>query len=336
MILIRKYLTKAFLIFFFFIALVVISKKFIKNELQISGFTMGTTYIIKIISSKSTKEIKNIKKDIENILKNINQQMSTYIQSSELSNLNQESLKKEILISKELNHVLSIADKINSQTNGYFDVTIGKLVNLWGFGPNGEILIKPSQEDIDKASQHIGHDKFTLQNQYLIKKEDIYIDLSAIAKGFAVDEIANYLVESNFDNFLVEIGGEIKAKGKNKSNKNWKIAIESPNLQTIAKIITLENQAIATSGDYRNFFIDKNTKQKYSHTIDPILKKPKLDKLASVSVIHFDAIYADAYATALMAMGEDKAKKIAKKLNLKAILLVRNEKTFVQELINFE
>ena len=297
----------------------------------INGLTMGTTYSIKIKTADAVVNQEKIRADIEKILLEINRKMSTYIVDSELSVINFSNSLDSNLISDDLFKVISHANTISKTTNGAFDITVGPLVNLWGFGPNKSENKIPSNEEIELIKKNIGYKKIYLNKETTsIKKlhPDLYVDLSGIAKGFAVDKIALYLNSYNLENYLVEIGGELIAKGTNEDNEVWQIGIENPN-NNLAKIIGLKDIAMATSGDYRNYF-EKNG-VRYSHTINPNTGKPIKHKLASVTVLDKTAMNADALATAFMVLGPAKTIELANELKIGVYLIIKNDENFYEE-----
>ena len=297
----------------------------------INGLTMGTTYSIKIKTADAVVNQEKIRADIEKILLEINQKMSTYIVDSELSVINFSNSLDSNLISDDLFKVISHANTISKTTNGAFDITVGPLVNLWGFGPNKSENKIPSNEEIELIKKNIGYMKIYLNKETTsIKKlhPDLYVDLSGIAKGFAVDKIALYLNSYNLENYLVEIGGELIAKGTNEDNEVWQIGIENPN-NNLVKIIGLKDIAMATSGDYRNYF-EKNG-VRYSHTINPNTGKPIKHKLASVTVLDKTAMNADALATAFMVLGPAKTIELANELKIGVYLIIKNDENFYEE-----
>jgi len=299
--------------------------------LLINGLTMGTTYSIKIKTADAVVNQEKIRADIEKILLEINQKMSTYIVDSELSVINFSNSLDSNLISDDLFKVISHANTISKTTNGAFDITVGPLVNLWGFGPNKSENKIPSNEEIELIKKNIGYKKIYLNKETTsIKKlhPDLYVDLSGIAKGFAVDKIALYLNSYNLENYLVEIGGELIAKGTNEDNEVWQIGIENPN-NNLVKIIGLKDIAMATSGDYRNYF-EKNG-VRYSHTINPNTGKPIKHKLASVTVLDKTAMNADALATAFMVLGPAKTIELANELKIGVYLIIKNDENFYEE-----
>ncbi len=283
----------------------------------ISGKTMGTTYMVKAVNSTVSKTT------IDNRLWQINNTFSTWDSASELSKLNNAPVNKWIDISNDLYLVLAQAKKINQQTQGFFDPGIGKLIDLWGFGAVSS-SIKPTRKAVEESKIEASIDNLVLDNNKVKKLKDISINLSAIAKGYGVDEIARLLANNGVDSFMIEIGGEVFARGSNLGS-NWVVGIEMPNNQTPIAI-KLKNDAVASSGDYRNYFIWEG--KKYMHIINPNTGLPAETDLSSVSVINSKTMLADAYATAMMAMGSEKAQRLANKLNLKTIMILNKEHSY--------
>jgi thiamine biosynthesis lipoprotein len=271
----------------------------------IRGMTMGTNYSISLVS-ESQNTMEELQTEIDALLVTINNQMSTYLDNSELSRINQNKSDDWIDISPELYEVISTALEIGRLTGGEFDITVGNMVNLWGFGPDNLPVNIPDDESIKNALNASGYHGIEMRSPaYAIKKQnpDIYLDLSGIAKGYAVDRVSDYLEGLNFQSYLVDIGGEIRAKGQKQDGEHWRIGIEKPLVdgREVQRVIPLSDMAMATSGDYRNFFIHDGIR--YSHTIDPRTGRPILHNLLSVTVLDDSAMVADAMATALMVMG---------------------------------
>ena len=301
--------------------------------IAIDGTTMGTSYHIKMVPSAKAK---TTKKELETLIKErlseIDHRMSTYKGSSDVAKFNQNNGTGWLPISAETMHVVKNAQAISKLTNGSFDITVGKLVNLWGFGPTINLTAIPAADKISALLAQSGYQELQLQeNPPALHKnnEMLYIDLSAIAKGYAVDAVAQLLQDLNITNYLVEIGGEIVAHGK-KGSKPWVIGIEAPDTQqrTVRKRIHLADAAMATSGDYRNYFEQDGVR--YSHTIDPETGYPIKHKLASVTVIDHSCMRADALATAIMVMGADKGLTFAEANNLAIFMLVKDKDNFVE------
>jgi FAD:protein FMN transferase len=301
--------------------------------LTLGGLTMGTTYSIKINEPDIQLSIEKINTDVNSILLDINNKMSTYIDDSELSIINQTSGNEWIPVSADLHQVISHAVEISNLTIGSFDITVGPLVNLWGFGPSVQGKKIPNAADISEALSRTGVEHINLRSSPLTLQKtitDIYIDLSGIAKGYAVDKIAEYLEQQNINNYMVEIGGEIRASGVNEIDFAWRIGIEKPvsEQRAVQRVIKLDNIAMATSGDYRNYFEEDG--KRYSHTIDPRTGRPITHTLASVTVLHSSASWADALATAFLVMGKEAAYKIARQEDLPVLFLVRTEAGFTE------
>ena len=302
--------------------------------LALNGLTMGTTYSVKINADNAFVEKNKISDGIDEILSEINQSMSTYIKESELSNINFSTVSDWQSISDDLFEVIDHAINVSLKTNGAFDITIAPLVNLWGFGPDKLQNKIPTDEIIELTKKNTGYKKISIDKSLKkISKLDpnLHIDLSGIAKGFAVDKIARYLDKRGFKNYLVEIGGELIGKGLNKDNEIWQIGIENPNnnSDTIKRIIQLKDMAMATSGNYMNYFEKDGVR--YSHTINPVTGKPIKHKLASVTVLDNSAMNADALATAFMVLGPEKALSLANNLKIAVYLIIKDGKSFEEK-----
>ena len=302
--------------------------------LALNGLTMGTTYSVKINADNAFVEKNQISDDIDEILSEINQSMSTYIKESELSNINFSTISDWQSLSDDLFEVIDHAINVSLKTNGAFDITIAPLVNLWGFGPDKLQNKIPTDEIIELTKQNTGYKKISIDKSLKkISKLDpnLHIDLSGIAKGFAVDKIARYLDKRGFKNYLVEIGGELIGKGLNKDNQIWQIGIENPgnNIDTIKRIVQLKDMAMATSGNYMNYFEKDGVR--YSHTINPVTGKPIKHKLASVTVLDNSAMNADALATAFMVLGPEKALSLANNLKIAVYLIIKDGKSFEEK-----
>ncbi len=296
--------------------------------LQLSGSTMGTFYNIKIVDFPAAMTRDSVEASVAAILEQVNSRMSTYRSDSELSRLNQNGSGGWIDVSTELLDVIEAARQVSVMSGGAFDVTVGPLVNLWGFGAEGERRVAPSPTAIVETLSRVGYEKMSIRRSPPgIRKanRDIYIDLSAIAKGYAVDRIADHLESRGARNYLVEIGGDLKVKGRNPKGGPWIVAIEKPAAsgRSIQRLIQVTDQAIATSGDYRNFF--ENNGQRFSHTIDPTSGMPVSHRLASVTVLNQAAMRADALATALMVLGPKHGYELAHRLEMKAYFIAETE-----------
>jgi len=281
-----------------------------KRELQLSGKTMGTTYHIKVVAGLFTSGAE-IQRQIDIRLAAINKSMSTYDPTSEISRFNAiESTAESFSPSDDFLNVLQVAATLHRLTDGAWDGTLDPLVNLWGFGRNGTVNHIPKDSEILQALFHVGFDRIRLDASGTIGKTDpaVTLDLASIAKGYGVDEIARLLGDKGFSHFLVEIGGEVYARGLRKDGKPWQVGINRPDreaaLNDVYKAVPLTDRAMATSGDYRIFYqIDG---QSYSHILDPRTGRPMTNGVVSATVVAANCTVADGLATALMVMGPEK------------------------------
>ena len=299
-----------------------------------SGFTMGTTYSIKLASVlKNEVDPAQIKTGIDKVLEEVNRQMSTYIENSEISRFNRAVAGEWFSVSPETALVASKAVEVSDKSGGAFDVTVGPLVELWGFGRKKHDLI-PEENDILEIKKIVGNGNLEFRSDPPALKKNIpqlYCDLSAIAKGHGVDRVAEYLDSLGAANYMVEIGGEIRTKGKNAKGQWWKIGISSPSpTGGLQKVIQLKNTGMATSGDYRNYFEKDGVR--YSHMIDPRTGRPITHTLASVTILHPSCMEADAFATAISVLGPEEGYKLAIKENLPAFFISRKGEAFVEKM----
>lgn len=301
------------------------------QQITFEGKTMGTTYHIKYIDNgtKTLPKPELIKAQLDHLLDVVNQEMSTYKKDSQISQFNQmKEVDTPFVISADFAKVVAEAVRLNQVTEGALDVTVGPLVNLWGFGPDKRLNKVPTQAQIDERSQSVGIEKFVLdtaQNTLTKKVPNLYLDLSSIAKGFGVDKLAEHLESLGIEHYLVEIGGEIRGKGQNLLGKAWNIAIEKPEFaQGSSSQITLplNNLAMATSGNYRNYFEDEQGKR-LSHIIDGKTHRPIEHNLASITVLHPSTMTADGLSTGLFVLGAEKALAVAEREQLAVFLILK-------------
>jgi thiamine biosynthesis lipoprotein len=281
---------------------------------RIEGYALGTTYSISFNAENLEETF--VEHKVDSLFTVLNQSLSTYIPTSDISKINRgDSL---LVVDDHFVTVYKQATEIWNTTEGFFDPTVGALVNAYGFGP-GKKLNTLSTQQLDSILQFTGWDKTKLNTNNTILKTHpkLYFDFNALAEGYAVDVLANYLRHLKVTSFLVEIGGEIVAQGKSlKSNSFWKVAIDDPQQgedRTFIQIITLENEALATSGNYRKFSINETTGEQWVHSINPKTGKAVPSNVLSVSVLAENCMKADAYATALMVMPLQQAKVLIEK-----------------------
>lgn len=297
-----------------------------------TGAIMGTSYSVQIAEALVTPEQLGVEAQLASILAEVDQAMSTYKPESELSQFNRSAVAEPVTISAELLEVLQTSLDVHRHSNGAFDVSVGPLVDLWGFGASFEQDVQsvPSDEAIAQALAGIGLDALSLDRseRTATRQKDIQIDLSAVAKGYAVDRLVRHLTKLGLKNYLVEVGGELRAAGVNKHGRLWTIGIETPSLQRAVpyQAVSLKQKAIATSGDYRNYF--EHEGRRYSHTLDPRNGRPVKHHLASVTVVHDTAAQADAWATALNVLGPEDGLQLANQLELAAYFILRSDEAF--------
>ncbi|MFW6092764.1 MAG: FAD:protein FMN transferase [Pseudomonadota bacterium] len=288
------------------------------------GSTMGTYYQV---TARCPDDVSSL---IENELAAVNDEMSTYLPESTLSRFNAAPAGAWFPVNREVARVARAALELSRASDGAFDVTVGPLVNLWGFGPERQEQA-PSREAVAAVLDRIGYRalEVSLSPPRLRKHGALYVDLSAIAKGHGVDRVAARLQDAGCDALLVDVGGDMKASGRNPSNEPWRIGVEVPDPASrgaVQQVVRLEERAAATSGDYRNF--RERDGRRYSHTIDPRTGYPVEHGLASVTVLHESAMWADGYATALSVLGAEEGLAFARRHDLAAMFVVRGENGF--------
>ena len=298
----------------------------------IEGQALGTYYRVKYLDIGYPR--KNLQKGIDSIFNLINNSMSTYIPNSDISKIN--SGDSTIVVDEHFEKVFQKANLMWYKSQGYFDPTIGAWVNAYGFGPKKE-LKKIGSKERDSLMKITGWARIRLTNEKKIIKDDknIFIDFNALAKGYTVDQINLYLEKVGSKNHLIDIGGELVSRGKNFiTNNYWSVGIENPDESNITRkiydTIELNNQALATSGNYRKYRIDKETKQKYVHSINPLNGRPAKSNILSVSVKALDCMTADAFATALMVMPLKMGKKMVNETSdVEALWILSKSQKFV-------
>lgn len=310
------------------------------QQIKLEGKTMGTTYHVTYIDDGKTKNLPEptvVKQQLDALLKEVNNQMSTYQKDSQISVFNRfHSVDMPFVVAADFAKVVKEAIRLNKVTDGALDITVGPLVNLWGFGPDKRLNKAPTEEQIAERAKSVGIEKISVvetqtNKTALVKKEpNLYLDLSSIAKGFGVDKLAEHLHALGLGNYLVEIGGELRGQGRNLLGKPWQIAIEKPTFEqgvAVETVVPLENKAFATSGNYRNYFEDEQG-NRLSHIIDPKQRSPIQHNLASITVIADTAMMADGLSTGLFVLGPEKALEIAEREKLATFLILKNGQTY--------
>ncbi len=314
------------------------------KQIAFEGKTMGTTYHIKYIDDGSVKNLpkaEEVQAQLDQLLKTVNDEMSTYQKDSQITQFNQSrEVNVPFSVSTDFAKVVEEAIRLNKVTEGALDVTVGPLVNLWGFGPDKRLNKVPSAEQIAERAARVGIEKISVafgdndrkNGKGLLTKKvpELYLDLSAIAKGFGVDKLAEHLEKLGLANYLVEIGGELRGKGNNLQGQAWKIAIEQPTFaqgQAAQITVPLHNLGMATSGNYRNYFEDEQG-NRLSHIIDPKALAPVRHNLASITVLAPTTMTADGLSTGLFVLGAEKALEVAEREKLPVFLIIKNGETF--------
>ena len=314
-----------------------------------NGKIMGTTYSVSYASTLFDHPLDKVSKTVHNALADVDQRMSTYKLDSELMQVNQAPVGKAVKVSKDIIDLVIEARKISELSDGAYDITVGPLVNLWGFGPaywheqnqkglhnddekpvNAPEFVQwmidkypgavPSPEAIAKARARVGYQflKVDPSNATLTRTKDLFIDLSSIAKGYGVDQAAAALRSMGIDNYMVEVGGEVLVKGKKHDGEPWRVAVIGPEMgqHGVSAIVYPGNKALATSGDYLNFFEVEG--KRYSHTINPKTGWPEAKRVAEVAVVADTVAQADALATMFMVLGDKEGLVLANKEGIAA------------------
>jgi len=329
MILAKKYSLPLWL-FLFYLFTIVSTSCAEKEFHEFSGETMGTNYTIKYSATFSNQS--NNKNKVNQVLDNINNQMSTYISDSEISRFNTFNDTTWFAISDEFSYVVTSSFKYYKISNGLYDITVMPLVNLWGFGP--EIFLDiPSKTQIDSVLQFVSQDLIEIDGNKIRKKDPrVQIDLSSIAKGYAVDQIIEIL---DYKNIMVEIGGEVRTVS---DGKLWKIGVSTPSISNfnndVEYIVPITNHSLATSGNYRNFYIDDN-KNFYHHEINPLSGYPIQSNLGSISILTTTScMEADGLSTALYMMDAKEVKDFLDKSNFEGLMIVQNEDGSFEKIVS--
>jgi thiamine biosynthesis lipoprotein len=306
------------------------NKEIIKNG-SIGG-VFGTSYSIIYLADKTL----DYQQEIDSVFQVVNASLSTYMPDSDISKINMGD--SNVRVDHMFKDVFELSKKIHSVTKGYFDPTVGALVNAWGFGAEQHIQMDSTK--VDSLLQFVGFDKVQISEEHKVIKEysNIYFDFNAIAKGYAIDRVAVLLDEKGIQNYLIEIGGEVVGKGINTiKSRPWGVGIDNPENEynRQSKIaIRLNNRALASSGNYRKFRIDEVTGQKYVHTIDPITGFTKNSNTLGVTILADDCATADGYATACMAMDLEQAKQLVlSDDSLDAYIIYADDKGIIQEFL---
>ena len=301
---------------------------------EFRGFTMGGTFSVKIVTAKNeleTPALHDVDRALRSSLDRIEGLMSTWDPDSELSRFNRSTSLEPFVVSPETFEVFKWSLEVGSVTGGALDVTVAPLVDAWGFGPSGPRKTLPTNEEIDRLREAVGPGRIVLNPKAVTVRKtraDVQCDLSSIVPGYAADRLSRDLTDRGFTDFLVDVGGEVLARGRNEAGAPWQVAIERPQLHgdAIQRLVPISDLAITTAGDYRKYReIDG---QRVTHILDPRTGRPLTHRLASVTVIDPLAVRADAFDTALMVLGTEEGMALATKLNLAALFIERASNGF--------
>ncbi len=300
-------------------------------EYRFEGNTMGTYYLVHAFCDYSQP---GLQARVDALLEDVNDQMSTYREQSVLSRLNRAPIGTWFDITPELAEVLQVSQTLAEQSDGAFDITVGPVVNLWGFGPDGQRDAPPSDSEIERALERVGYQSLEVRAAppAARRHQDIYVDLSGIAKGYGVDAVFELLAASSCEAALVDIGGDLRVGAERPDGRGWRIGIEVPEPDTrdaAHRVIELTDKALVTSGDYRNFL--EHDGQRLSHTMDPRTGRPVTHQVASITTIHRSATWADGYATLFGVLAPDDALALADEQSVPVFMLVQDDDNGIVE-----
>lgn len=290
---------------------------------------MGSTYSVKYVRSEGVAPHGEIKAATEQILAEIDQQMSTYRADSLIEQFNRAAPGTCQAMPEGVLTLIAAGNRLHDESGGAFDLTLEPLLDLWGFGPKGQGEAVPSQQKLDEVRQRVGQRHLRIEGNLLCKDVDVEVDFNSIAAGYAVDRITARLAELGVSSYLVEATGELKAAGRKPDGAHWRIGLEAPrdDQRVAQRILSLDGYGISTSGDYRNYFEENG--QRYSHTLDPLTGKPVSHKLAAVTVADPSTLRADGLSTLLMVLGPQAGKAFAERNAIAAFFVIREGDGFV-------
>ena len=296
---------------------------------QFGGPTMGSTYSIQYVRSSTAPAPKELQRQVESILGDVDRLMSTYRSDSNIERFNHLPADSCQPMPAPVLQLVRTGEQLSEASAGAFDLTVEPLLNLWGFGPQARQLTVPDPATLAQVRQRVGHQHLRINGEQLCKDAAVEVDFNSIAAGYAVDTIAARLQGMGIDNYLVEATGELKARGKKPDGSAWRIALEEPrdDQQVAERIIDVDGYGVSTSGDYRHYFLQDG--RRYSHTFDARSGRPVLHDLASVTVIHPSALMADGLSTLLLILGPERARDYAQEHDIAAFFVLRADTGFV-------
>ncbi|RJG14397.1 FAD:protein FMN transferase [Pseudomonas cavernicola] len=296
---------------------------------EVSGPTMGSSYSVKYVSAQSAPAPDRVKAEVEAILAEVDRQMSTYRGNSDIERFNGLPANSCQAMPAPVLELVRVGESLSQASAGAFDLTVEPLLDLWGFGPQSRSVRVPSAEQVAQVRKLVGHQHLRIDGQQLCKDLAVQLDLNSIAAGYTVDRIARRLGELGIGSYLVEVTGELKARGRKADGSPWRVAIEAPrdDRQVAQRVLQLDGYGISTSGDYRNYF-EENGKR-YSHTLDPHTGAPVTHRLAAVTVADPSALQADGLSTLLMVLGPERGMAFAERAGIAAFFVTREGEGFV-------
>ncbi|MBL3522548.1 FAD:protein FMN transferase ApbE [Serratia plymuthica] len=303
-----------------------------RSQIDLEGKTMGTFYSVKISGDvKISKPL--LQQQVDALLERANDDISTYRPASVLSRFNQSHSTDPQPIPRGMADIILTAQRIGRDTQGAMDITVGPLVNLWGFGPDKRAVKVPEQQQIEAAQKNIGLQHLKLlsdsRGEWLQKDlPNMYVDLSTLGEGYGVDQLVKLMARNGITNYLVSVGGAVSSRGVNGQGKPWRVAIQKPTDRenAVQALVDLQGYGISTAGSYRNYF--EQNGQRYSHVIDPVTGRPITHRLVSATVIASTALEADGWDTGLMVLGTEKALKLAEEKGLAVYLISKTDDGF--------
>ena len=296
---------------------------------EFSGPTMGSTYSVKYVAGSGAAAKEQLRSETESILGQLDRQLSTYRNDSDIVAFNALPAGQCMNMPDSARELVLAGQQLSQESGGALDLTIGPLLDLWGFGPRGRQDQVPTAEDIAKVRQTIGHHHLRVEGEQLCKEVAVQVDFNSIAAGYAVDLVAQRLEALGVESYLVEITGELKAKGRKPGDEPWRIAIEAPriNERVAQQVLELDGYGVSTSGDYRNYF--ERDGKRYSHTLDPATGTPIEHALAAVTVVDPSTLRADGLSTLLMVLGPERGLAFTAKHGIAALFVIHEEQKFV-------
>ena len=298
----------------------------------LSGPTMGSTYTIKYVYNTSTPAADAVGVAVQNILDEVDRQMSTYRLDSDIARFNQSPANTCMQMPQPVLELAQYGYELSRRSDGAFDLTLGPLLDLWGFGPQARDKRVPSADDIAAAKAKVGYQHVRVVGEQLCKDADVKVEFNSIAAGYTVDRISQRFAELNIDSYMIEVTGELIAKGLKPDGSPWRIALEQPlgdGQRVIQRILEIDGYGLNTSGDYRNYFEENGVR--FSHTIDPQVGAPISHRLASVTVVDRSTLHADGLGTLLLVLGPERGLAFAEEHKIAAFFVMRDGEGFATQ-----